>query len=461
MRDFSRFSENKFINEVRQIRWNIVIEKHRRNVDKLFSSFYNKLNKLVNKHVPRKNVTKRDMKNFSKPWITTGIKRSIKEKNRLLTQGEHEKYKYYRNRISTLIRVSKKKYYYEYFEINLNNMKNTWDGINDLINRKKRKSCKISGLKDTETGQIIRDPSVLPNLLNKYFASIGHKLGTDTTQSESHFSDYMKNIQIQQSFFCTPITPSEIESEILSIPNKKAYGLYSYPTKILKCSSNVISKPFSDILNISIENGVYPSILKHAKVIPIFKSGDETEKGNYRPISLLSNLNRIFEKVMYKRFMSFIQDKNILYHSQYGFRRQHSTQHAILDIVNRIQENIDNKKFTCGIFIDLQKAFDTVDHTILLRKLQCYGFRGIIYDWFSSYLTNRIQTTEIDNNISNKERTICGVPQGSVLGPLLFLIYINDIHYSSDKLSFHLFADDSNLLYSNKNPKTLESIVNT
>ena len=120
MRDFSRFSENKFINEVRQIRWNIVIEKHCRNVDKLFSSFYNKLNKLVNKHVPRKNVTKRDMKNFSKPWISAVIKRSIKEKNRLLTQGEHEKYKYYRNRISTLIRVSKKKYYYEYFEINLN-----------------------------------------------------------------------------------------------------------------------------------------------------------------------------------------------------------------------------------------------------------------------------------------------------------------------------------------------------
>jgi hypothetical protein len=174
----------------------------------------------------------------------------------------------------------------EYFEINLNNMKITWDGINDLINRKKRKSCKISGLKDTETGQIIREPSVLHNLLNKYFASIGHKLGTDTTQSESHFSDYMKNIQIQQSFFCTPITASEIEYEILSIPNKKAYGLYSCPTKILKCSSNLISKPFSDILNISIENGVYPSILKHAKVIPIFKSGDETEKGNYRPISL-------------------------------------------------------------------------------------------------------------------------------------------------------------------------------
>jgi hypothetical protein len=120
-----------------------------------------------------------------------------------------------------------------------------------------------------------------------------------------------------------------------------------------------------------------------------------------------------------------------------------------------MQENIDNKQFTCGIFIDLQKAFYTDTDTILLRKFQCYGFRGIIYDWFSSYLTNRIQTTEIDNNISTKERTICDVQQGSVFGPLFFLIYIKDIHYSSDKFSFRLFAD------SNKNPKTLETIVNT
>ena len=215
------------------------------------------------------------------------------------------------------------------------------------------------------------------------------------------------------------------------------------------------------MINISIQSGIYPSILKHAKVIPVFKTGDVTESDNYRPISLLSNLNKILEKVMYKRFINFIENKNILHHSQYGFRQQHSTQHAILDIVNKIQANIDKKEFTCGIFIDLKKAFDTVDHTILLCKLQHYGFRGIIHDWLSSYLTNRFQTTQIESNISTKEKTLCGVPQGSVLGPLLFLIYINDIHRSSDKFNFHLFADDTNLLYSDKNPKTLEYIVNT
>ena len=158
--------------------------------------------------------------------------------------------------------------------------------------------------------------------------------------------------------------------------------------------------------------------------------------------------------------MSFVQSKNILYHSQFGFRRKHSTEHAILNIVNKIQENMDNERFTCGIFIDLQKAFDTVDHSILLHKLYYYGFRGIIQDWFSSYLINRVQSTQVGTNISNKEINLCGVPQGSVLGPLLFLIYVNDIYQSSNKFSFHLFADDTNLIYSDKNPKTLESVVN-
>ena len=142
------------------------------------------------------------------------------------------------------------------------------------------------------------------------------------------------------------------------------------------------------------------------------------------------------------------------------YSEKRSTQHAVLDIVNQIQTNMDYKKYSCGIFIDLQKAFDTVNHSILLRKLQHYGVRGIVNDWFRSYLSNRIQTTQIGGKVSDKEATIIGVPQGSVLGPLLFLIYVNDIYKSSDKLQFYLFADDTNLVYADKDLKTLESILN-
>ena len=248
--------------------------------------------------------------------------------------------------------------------------------------------------------------------------------------------------------------------EISRIPNNKSHGLYSCPTQILKCSSNVVSNTLAEIINLYISTGIYPNKLKMAKIVLIFKTDDITDPSNYRPISLLSNFNRIFEKLIFKRMESFIAQHNMLSPSQYGFRKTFSTQHAILDIVSTIQTNMDQRLFSCGVFIDLKKAFDTVDHKILLHKLDHYGFRGVINKWFSSYLQGRTQTTQIDSYISARNDITCGVPQGSVLGPLLFLIYINDIQECSEMLKVFLFADDTNILYADKNLRSLELIVN-
>ena len=180
------------------------------------------------------------------------------------------------------------------------------------------------------------------------------------------------------------------------LPLNKASGLYPIPTLILESARHIISKPLADIIHISIIMGKYPSKLKQAKAIPVFKSEDPTDPRNYRPISLLSVFNRIFEKLMYKRLKSFINSNVILFSGQYGFRDNYSTQHAVLDIVNAIQENVDHNVFSCGIFLDFKKAFDTVDHSVLLNKLHYYGVRGTAHNWFTSYLDGRAQTTQIN-----------------------------------------------------------------
>ena len=168
---------------------------------------------------------------------------------------------------------------------------------------------------------------------------------------------------------------------------------------------------------------------------------DETDPSNYRTISLLSVFNRIFDKIMYNQLRSYIEDNELLYKAQYGVRESFSTQQAIFDIVSMMQTNLDNKMSTCGIFLDFKKEFGTVNHTLLLDKLHHYGIRGVVPEWFASgasYLANRTQTTaHIDNDhISSKKNSVTGVPQGSVLGPLLFLIYINNIYLCSSKLGF-------------------------
>uniref|UniRef100_A0A672GN57 Reverse transcriptase domain-containing protein n=1 Tax=Salarias fasciatus TaxID=181472 RepID=A0A672GN57_SALFA len=199
--------------------------------------------------------------------------------------------------------------------------------------------------------------------------------------------------------------------------------------------------------------------MKIAKVIPLFKKGNKNDVSNYRPISLLPQLSKILEKLFVIRLNKFIVKHNILSNNQYGFRTNHSTATAIMELAEEITNAMDKKRFLVSVFVDLQKAFDTLDHDILLYKLYKYGIRGVAHKWVKSYLKDRKQFVQINDIKSKNGNVTCGVPQGSVLGPVLFLLYINDIDTASSLLKCILFADDTTLYYAGDNINEVLEIV--
>ena len=250
----------------------------------------------------------------------------------------------------------------------------------------------------------------------------------------------------------------EIATEINILHNKKSvFDIFNI--SIIKYIKYEIIPALVLIFNKSITEGIFPEMLKTAKLIPIFKKGDDFIPGNYRPISLLSVFDKLSEKIIFRRLKSFLHKSKILYKYQFGFRNNHSASNALIDITEYIYNALDKGHFVFGIYINLRKAFDTVNHDILIKKLDHYGIRGVTLDRFRSYLKDRKQVTYINKTNSDVSK-MCnfGVPQGSVLGPLMFLLYINDINHSLNEVIIKLFADDT-IFFSGEDFDSLMEIV--
>ena len=399
------------------------------------------------------------------PWMTLGLLTSSRHKCKLLsnklkhpTEHNINMFKIYNNLYNKLKRHMKLQYYTSVLSNNKTDTKKMWSILKEAIGKQNNKTSVTTSF--FINGINVTDKSQIANSFNDYFSQIGENTSQNVPISKYNFKHYMPN-PVPNSIFIEPIITATTVETTQKLKTKSSSGHDEISTKLLKDSINYVAVPITHIINISLATGLVPGKLKEAKVIPIFKSADPSQLKNYRPISLLPAFSKLFEKIMYNKLMSFLNTNNILYKHQYGFRPKHSTIHPIIHLLNHCAER-NNKlisEYTLATLCDLSKAFDVISHKILLQKLNNYGIRGIANKWFENYLSQRTQYVEFDNCRSSMKDIKCGVPQGSILGPLLYLIYVNDIGNSS---KYHIlsFADDTTLYMSHHDLDILNTNAN-
>ena len=430
--------------------WRLV-EKSSSPCKEFYKIFNNILNQTCPKHIPKGD------RNYvpQRPWMTTDILNKRKEKFRLWKKWKASKnkdvllkFKQEKNKCNTIMRKAQKEYLNTQIKENYANGRKIWELVNEFINRKQKNKDEINEI--VVENKKITDPQEIADTFNNFFSTIGTSLAAKMPPCELE-EELPRKRNVEMKF--TEVTQAEIKKILSGMKKKRSTGYDDLSNKLLKEISPEILQPLTYIINNAIKTRTFPNEMKIAKVIPIFKKkGAITDCGNYRPISLLPTISKILEKIMDEQIRYFMSDHRHWSPNQFGFRKFHETSHAIIQALNYITKAKHKGEECLAVFMDLKKAFDTVNHSRLLLKLQKYGIDPTL---LKSYLSERTQYVLLDDTNSEQKPITCGVPQGSILGPTLFLIYINDITEKLADQNILLFADDTSIIFQGKTKEDL------
>jgi hypothetical protein len=376
-----------------------------------------------------------------------------------------ELFKLLRNKCKCLIDTAKENFFTESLEANKNDSKSLWSILKNLGLPSKKGLSSSSNICLNIDGNICFDKEIIADSFNHFYTTVASKLVDKLPTcvlkfGKSFVINFYASIGVKaaNSFSFSLVSENQVLKYLNQLSSNKATGLDGMPSRFVKDGASIISQPLTHVINLSLIQGVVPDDLKSARVVPIFKKSDTTSVGNYRPVSILSILSKIYEKVVYDQVESYFKVNKLLYKFQSGFRSGFSTDTCLIHLTDYIRLEMDKGNLVGMILLDLQKAFDTVNHSILLMKLSAAGLGDDILRWFNSYLSDRQQLVDVSGTHSGTAPISCGVPQGSILGPLLFLIYVNDMS-AVVKNKLLLYADDSGILVSGKCKSDIERLL--